>query len=201
MERRKFVKVLGLSAFAISATGFKLIDVDGLLSTDCATSTDMLGPYFRRGAPQRNDITYEGNTSEIPLKVIGQVFGADCKTPLKNVEIDIWHCDHKKHYDMESDAYRCRGKIRTNENGEYWFKTFVPPTYAGRPKHIHYLIEDVEGYTTLITQLYFQGDKKIKRNNWVKYLWDNKRILEIYKNEEELSEVRLDVYLTPTNKG
>ncbi len=197
MQRRTFVKVIGLSAFAISSTGFKLIEENGLIKTDCATSTDMLGPFFRKNAPRRHDLTYAGNDKEIPLKVIGQVFGADCKTPLKNVEIDVWHCDHKQHYDMESDEYRCRGKIMTNENGEYWFKTFVPPPYAGRPKHIHYLIHEFDGYQELATQLYFKGDKKIKPNNWIKYRWDEKRILEIYKNAEDLSEVKLDLYLTP----
>jgi len=197
MERRKFAKVIGLSGFAISTTGFKLVENNGLITTDCSTSRDMLGPFFRKGAPKRNDLTYEGNSSEMPLKVIGQVFGKDCNTPLKNIEIDLWHCDHKKHYDMESDEFRCRGKIVTNENGEYWFKTFVPPPYQGRPKHIHYLIDNVDGYQKLITQLYFKGDKKIKKNNWVKYRWDERRIIEIYKNDENLSEVKLDLYLTP----
>lgn len=197
MQRRNFIKVLGISAFAVSSSGFRLIEKDGIVSTDCATSRDMLGPFFRKNAPLRNDLTYAGNKSEIPIKVVGKVFGADCKTPLSNVEIDIWHCDHRKNYDMDSEEYRCRGKIFTNDEGEYWYKTFVPPPYGGRPKHIHYLIQEVEGYQKLSTQLYFKGDKRIKKNNWVKYKWDEKRILEIYKNENDMSEVSLDLFLTP----
>lgn len=196
MERRNFIKVVGLSAFAVSATGFKLTKQEGRFTSDCATSRDMIGPFFRQDAPWRNDLTYLGNKKEIPLKVVGQVVGADCQTPLKNIAIDIWHCDHKKEYDMNSADFKCRGKIRTNENGEYWFKTFVPPPYGGRPKHIHYLIKDIEGYQELATQLYFKGDDKIKRNNWIKYPWDERRILDIYKNEENLSEVKLDLFLT-----
>ena len=191
------MKVAGISAFAISATGFKLIESDGKITTDCATSTDMLGPFFREGAPIRHDISYEGNKNEVPIKVIGQVFGSDCNTPLKNVEIDVWHCDHRQDYDMESKDFRCRGKITTNENGEYWFKTFMPPPYGGRPKHIHYLIHEMETYQELVTQLYFKGDKRIKPNNWIKYPWDEKRIIDIYKNENEMAEVRLDLYLKP----
>ncbi len=196
MQRRKLVKVLGISAFAVSASGFTLITKDGNITTTCTTSQDMLGPFFKEGAPFRNDLRYDGNTSEIPLKVIGQLFGGDCKTPLSNVVIDIWHCDHKKHYDMESDEYRCRGKITTDAQGFYSFVTFVPPPYGGRPKHIHYLIKDIEGYEELATQLYFKGDKRIKKNNWVKYPWDEKRILEVYKNENDMSEVKLDLYLS-----
>jgi len=197
MQRRDFIKIIGLSAFTVSTTGFKLIEKNGIITTDCATSRDMLGPFFRKNAPRRNDLTYQGNKSEIPIKVVGQVFSTDCKTPLSDIKIDIWHCDHRKKYDMDSEEFRCRGKVFTNENGEYWFKTFVPPPYKGRPKHIHYLIDKVEGYEKLITQLYFKGDKRIKKNNWVKYPWDEKRILEVYKNDENLFEVRLDLYLTP----
>jgi len=195
MERRKFIKVAGMSAVVISATGFKLIEKDGVITTNCATNRDMLGPFFRENAPIRNDLTYPDNQSEIELKVIGQVFGVDCKTPLRNVEIDIWHCDHRKKYDMESEEYKCRGKFYTNENGEYWYKTFVPPPYQGRPKHIHYLIKETNDHQELVTQLYFKGDKKIKRNNWVKYRWDDKRILDIYQNSEGIAEMKLDLYL------
>lgn len=195
MDRRIFVKVLGLSAFAISTSGFKLIEENGVISTNCATSRDMIGPFFRKNAPKRNDLTYPENPSEIPVKVIGRVFGADCKTPLSNIEIDVWHCDHKKKYDMDSDEFKCRGKLFTNENGEYFFETFIPPPYQGRPKHIHYLIHGTETYQQLATQLYFKGDKKIKPNNWVKYPWDEKRILDIYKNDTGMAEVKLDLFL------
>lgn len=186
---------MGLSAFSISFTGFKLIKEKGNITTDCTSSSDMLGPYFRQNAPKRNILTYSKNQSEIELKVICQIFGPDCKTPLDNIEIDIWHCNSKRHYDMETEKYECRGKIFTNRNGEYWFKTCVPPPYQGRPKHIHYLIHESETHQELVTQLYFKGDKKIKRNNWVKYPWDEKRILDIYQNSEGVAEIKLDLFL------
>ena len=195
MERRKFLKVAGLSAFAVSTNGFHLLENNGVFTTDCATSKDMLGPFFRKNAPKRNDLTYPGNKTEIELKVKGQVFGTDCKTPLSNLEIDIWHCDHKKNYDMDSEEYRCRAKLFSNDQGEYWFKTFVPPPYGGRPKHIHYLIHESDLHQNLATQLYFKGDQRIKKNNWVKYPWDQRRILEIYQNSEGIAEVQLDLYL------
>lgn len=195
MHRRKFTKVLGISAFVVSATGFKLIEENGTFTTNCVTSRDILGPFFRPDTPLRTDLTYPENKTDMPVIVIGQVFGADCKTPLKNIELDVWHCDHNKKYDMKSDAFRCRGKMRTDENGTYRFKTFVPPPYGSRPKHIHYLIHEVDGYKELVTQLYFKGDSNIKKDNWIKYPWDERRILDIYKNGDGLSEVKLDLYL------
>jgi len=198
LKRKEFVKVIGLCAFGGIATGFKLTELDGTIYGDCATSSDLLGPFFRKNAPLRNDLTYPGNTTEIPIKVIGKVYGADCKTPLPNIAIDIWHCDHEKNYDMKSDEYRCRGKIFTDDQGEYWFETFVPPHYGSRPKHIHYLVDNNQGYQSLATQLYFKGDSKIKNNNWLGYPRDDRRILEIYENGKGLSEVNLDLYLTPS---
>lgn len=174
-----------------------MLDNDGHFTTDCATSTDILGPYFRKNAPRRHHITLELDHQEIPIKVVGQILGADCKTPISGAEVNVWHCDNKGKYDMTSKAYKCRGRIITNENGEYWYKTFVPPPYGKRPKHIHYLIDKAPGYERLVTQLYFKGDDRIKSNNWIKYEWDERRILDIYKNEEDMTEVRLDLYLTP----
>lgn len=57
------------------------------------------------------------------------------------------------------------------------------------------LIHEVEVYKELATQLYFKGDNRIKKGNWVKYPWDERRILDIYKNEEGMSEISLDLYL------
>lgn len=196
MDRKRFVEVAGLSAFAISTSGFTFLQNDGTTIGDCATTNDYLGPYYREKSPFRNDLSYPGIEDEIPLKVIGQLFGADCKTPVTNALIDAWHCDHKRNYDMKTQDFRCRGRFYTNDNGEYWFKTFVPPPYAGRPKHIHFLIEGIKDHKALITQLYFKGDKRIKANKTIKGPRDEKRILETYKNEEGISEVKLDLYLT-----
>lgn len=58
------------------------------------------------------------------------------------------------------------------------------------------MIHTSEGHQELVTQLYFKGDDRIKSDNWIQYPWDEKRILDIYKNEEEMAEVKLDLYLT-----
>lgn len=196
MKRRQFVKVGGILAYAMSTSGFTLINSEGTIVGDCPTTTDMLGPFFRKNAPFRNDLRMTSDTDEVSINVIGQVFSSDCKTPIPNALIDIWHCDEKKKYDMESKDFKCRGRFYTDENGAYNFQTFIPPPYGGRPKHIHYLVHAIDGHQELVTQLYFKGDKRIKPNNWIKYKWDDRRILEIYKNEKHDLEVQLNLYLT-----
>ena len=196
MKRRQFVKIGGILAYAMSTSGFTILQDDGSTIGDCATTTDLLGPFFREDAPFRTDLRHPSKGQEQSINVIGQVFLSDCKTPAANALIDIWHCDEDQEYDMKSDAFKCRGRFYTDEEGKYEFQTVVPPPYGGRPKHIHYLVDQVEGHQQLITQLYFKGDKLIKPGNWIKYPWDDKRILDIYQNENQMMEVSLNLYLT-----
>lgn len=195
MKRREFVKVGGIIAYAMSTSGFTLLNKEGTTIGNCATTTDMLGPFFREDAPFRKDLRSKNNTEEVSINVIGTLYGSDCQTPIANALIDVWHCDERKKYDMESPDFKCRGRFYTDDKGAYDFQTFIPPPYGGRPKHIHYLVHQIEGHQELVTQLYFKGDKRIKPNNWVKYEWDEKRILDIYKNDEQNLEVKLDLYL------
>jgi Protocatechuate 3,4-dioxygenase beta subunit len=197
MQRRQFIKYTGFTALAISASGFTSLQQDGQTIGNCPTTTDLLGPYYRQDAPFRNIISQQENSGQVKLNVVGTLYGKDCTTPLPKVLIDIWHCDHRQKYDMESEDYKCRGRFYTDENGQYTFQTFIPPPYGQRPKHIHYLVNKIEGYQELVTQLYFKGDKRIQENNWVLYPWDENRILDIYKNEEGIAEVSLDLFLSP----
>lgn len=196
MKRRQFVKVGGILAYTMSTSGFTNLLADGTTIGNCPTTTDLLGPFFREEAPFRTDLRSQETKTEVSINVKGKLFGSDCKTPVSNALIDIWHCDENKNYDMESDSFSCRGRFYTDANGAYQFQTFIPPPYGGRPKHIHYMVHEVENHQKLITQLYFKGDKRIKPNNWVKYEWDEKRILDIYKNENQMLEVELDLFLT-----
>lgn len=196
MQRRNFIKVGGILAYAMSTSGFTLLRSDGTTIGNCATTTDMLGPFFRENAPFRNDLRLGNNDKEVSINVIGKVYGADCKTPIPNALIDIWHCDEEQEYDMKSADFKCRGRFYSDENGAYQFQTFIPPPYGGRPKHIHYMVHEKDGHQKLITQLYFKGDKRIKTNNWIKYKWDERRILDIYKNDGQELEVQLDLYLS-----
>ena len=124
----------------------------------CKTARDMEGPFYKDNAPFRNIIKAEG----IPLTVSGTVIKADdCKTPIANAVIDIWHCNNAGDYDMQ--GYNCRAQLRTDKNGAYSFSTIVPPPYGGRPRHIHFKIR-AEGFSELTTQMYFEGDRNIQND-------------------------------------
>lgn len=61
-------------------------------------------------------------------------------------------------------SFQYWGKARTNEKGEYLFKTIVPGFYPAnlkdgwyRPPHIHFMVT-ATGYPQLVTQMYFKGE-------------------------------------------
>lgn len=56
-----------------------------------------------------------------------------------------------------SDTLWYRGKMTTNQNGEYSYRGTFPAVYEARPiRHIHYKITDNNRGVELVTQLYFK---------------------------------------------
>ncbi|KAF5872999.1 putative catechol dioxygenase protein [Botrytis fragariae] len=99
-------------------------------------------------------------------------------TPISDVKIDIWETDSTGHYDVQHDIRdgpdgRC--VMKSDSNGEFWFKAIVPVPYAiphdgpvgqllkllkrhpWRPAHMHFMFEK-PGWDHLITALYLRGD-------------------------------------------
>ena len=121
------------------------------------------GPFYTANAP--NIINNQlANLNELGTRIIisGQVFNLECTEVIPNTEIDIWHANDAGFYD--NTGYNLRGKTTSNSQGFYIFETIKPGLYLNgsnyRPSHIHFKITP-PGFSTLITQLYFQGDPYI----------------------------------------
>lgn len=133
-----------------------------------ATEDNILGPFYRPGAPYRAKITPPREPGEV-LVVHGRVWGLDTRKPLAGVVIDIWQANASGRYDNDDPAqppakgvYRNRARLITDEAGHYEYETILPGQYrigrdTWRPRHIHYFVRH-PGYRELITQLYFRGD-------------------------------------------
>ncbi len=133
------------------------------------TEDNILGPYYRGGAPYRAKVT-PPNARGTTLLIRGRVWGLDTKRPLPGATLDIWQADASGRYDNDDSdnppkkgVYLCRSRVLTDEQGGYEYETVHPGRYrigpeVWRPAHIHYLIAH-SGYRTLITQLYFEGDR------------------------------------------
>jgi catechol 1,2-dioxygenase len=160
MQRRKFINTTALCAVAISATGFIRFDGKRYVG-DCATTSDILGPFYRPGSPVRTNMVPPGASGDL-IELNGVVYHKDCITPYKNAKVELWHCSSEGVYDNESPDFLYRSTALTDADGRYSFNTILPIPYdigggMFRPAHFHMMIS-AAGYVPLVTQLYFTGD-------------------------------------------
>jgi protocatechuate 3,4-dioxygenase beta subunit len=166
MRRRAFIKNSAFCAVAVSASG--LIHFNGrFYEGDCATTSDILGPFYRPNSPERNNLVIANQPGD-KLVLRGIIRHADCKTPYQSAKIELWHCSSEGVYDNESDAFLYRGTTYCDDNGKYEFTTQLPVPYSVgpteiRPAHFHLMIS-ASGYQNLVTQLYFKGDPYLDKD-------------------------------------
>ena len=200
MQRRTFIKNSSLTVISISAFG--ALNWNGKsFEGDNETTTDILGPFYRPGAPLRSNLRLPGS-SGAPIVLKGIIFKEDGKTPVNNAFVEIWHCDEHEVYDNASDDYNYRGAQKTKADGKYAFKSILPVPYKAdpnseaswRPAHIHMRVS-VPGQQDLITQLYFKGGKYVETDTWASAPQAVNRILDVSKNASGESEIVFNVIM------
>jgi protocatechuate 3,4-dioxygenase beta subunit len=203
LNRRNLLKRLGTGTI-IGATAIK-----ALASDTCnflTTPEQPLGPFYPNTLPldTNADLTKISGRS---IKALGEVIivkgivqDENCK-PIKGAIVEIWQACKSGKYNHASDTsgnsldpnFQYYGTVKTNNKGEYLFKTILPGAYDAnatwtRPPHIHYKVS-LRGYEELVTQLYFKGDK----------LNENDRILQGL-NRDEKDEVIIEFKKGDTSK-
>jgi hydroxyquinol 1,2-dioxygenase len=139
----------------------------------------VLGPFYWEGAPDlpRGSNLAEGVKGE-PAFYSGRVLSA-AGTPLENALLDIWSGDGEGNYDMQipgETGMKARGRIRTDGEGRYWFRSIRPTYYPVptdgpvgrmlrkmgrhpyRPGHIH-MIVSAPGHQPVTTHLFVAGSE------------------------------------------
>ena len=197
MQRRRFIKDTAFAAMAVSAAGFIRFNGNNY-EGDCETTTDILGPFYRPDAPVRSDMRIKNDKGQLVI-LSGQVKHKDCKTPLKGACVELWHCSADGVYDNDSPDFKYRAKVYCDDKGSYSFKTVLPVPYdvgnaSIRPAHFHMLIS-AAGYQTLITQLYFNGDKHVEKDPSASSPAAKRRVLDI-KNGGDGKQVLFNVTMT-----
>jgi hydroxyquinol 1,2-dioxygenase len=142
-----------------------------------ATSTSLLGPFFREDAPQLalgKQISNADKSEEILLW--GAVRSAAGKA-VANAKLMVWQTSSAGVYDLQEgdgSAIDYRGTFHSDSEGKYHLRTVRPLGYfipmdgpvgdlvrgqrrqGCRPAHIHFLIS-APGFRELVTALYFPG--------------------------------------------
>ena len=171
-SRRRFLKNVSLVSFSVAALPVGVVGAvsipegEGEQPLVCdKTTLDYYGegPFYTANPPViQNGLLAQPGEPGDRMVISGRVMNLDCTEAIANAEIDIWHADHSGAYD--NNGYNLRGKTYSNAQGFYSFETIRPGKYLNgsqyRPSHIHFKIS-AAGFTTLTTQLYFQGDTSI----------------------------------------
>lgn len=197
MERRNFIYQSSLIAMSMGVFGKIKWDGQAWVGGD-PTTTDILGPFYRPGAPVRTELVQAGTKGQL-LHFMGTVFAKDGKTPVKNSLVEIWHCNEEGIYDNTSDEYVYRAAFKTGADGKYQFKTILPVPYnvggdVVRPAHIHMRVSGNSGQD-LVTQVYFKGDEYLAKDESAGDPRSLNRILESSTNAKNEKVVRFDIVL------
>lgn len=139
-----------------------------------SVESTVMGPFYWMDAPDLplgSDLSV-GVKGE-PTFYSGRVLSVDGQ-PLANALLDIWSGDGEGNYDMQIPGemeMKARGRIRTDAEGRYWFRSIKPTFYPVptdgpvgvmlrkmgrhpfRPGHIH-MIVSAEGYAPVTTHLF-----------------------------------------------
>ena len=188
MKRRQALKSF------ISASILPFLPFRQLFAADeCITTDDILGPYFSEGAPNISNIAPA--IAEVPrLYITGTVYAKDCVTPIPNALIDVWQANNDGAY--EDIDYR--GKIYTDEAGNYAFESIQPGKYLNgstyRPSHIHYKVVYANN-PVFVTQLYFEGDTSIDIDPWASNPSAVDRIIPLTTDDNSNLNGVFDIYL------
>jgi len=144
-----------------------------------SAESTVLGPFYWEGAPDlpRGSNLAEGVKGE-PTFYSGRVLSADGR-PLANALLDIWSGNGDGYYDMqlpEESGMKARGRIRTDAEGRYWFRSIRPTFYPvptdgpvgvmlrkmgrhpNRPGHIHMIVSAL-GHRPVTTHLFVAGSQ------------------------------------------
>tara|TARA_B100001059_G_scaffold157772_1_gene157411 strand:- start:11736 stop:12611 length:876 start_codon:yes stop_codon:yes gene_type:complete len=188
MKRRQALKSF-ITASILPFVPFKQLFAE----VECISTSDILGPYFIEGAPNISNIAPA--VADVPrLYITGTVYAKDCVTPLSNALIDVWQANNDGSY--EDIDYR--GKIYTDEAGNYAFESIQPGKYLNgsyyRPSHIHYKVV-YKNNPEFVTQLYFEGDTTIDIDPWASDPSAVDRIIPLSTDDNSNLNGVFDIYL------
>lgn len=144
---------------------------------DQPTATAILGPFWRKDAPQRKmgDTIVFGIEDGDNTLMSGQVTDFATGKPVEGAVLDVWHTAPNGLYEQQDPGqqdYNLRGRFTTGSDGQYHFYCLRPTSYpipfdgpSGkllnlldrhpmRPAHIHFIVSSLMLRRALIDATY-----------------------------------------------
>jgi protocatechuate 3,4-dioxygenase beta subunit len=132
------------------------------------------GPFYPVAIPEDadNDLVKvagkSGDAKGTIAYVAGRVLDRNGR-PIPGATVEIWQCDHQGRYMHPGDSgprdesFQGFGRMATDGNGGYRFRTIRPVPYTGRTPHIHFAVL-APGRKRLVTQMYVAGEAQNERD-------------------------------------
>jgi protocatechuate 3,4-dioxygenase beta subunit len=141
-----------------------------------ATPAQTEGPFYPVAFPSDSDndlVQVRGQAAHAMgtiLHLQGRVLDASGK-PLSGAMVEIWQSDAQGLYDhpgqpgreRRDSAFQGYGRMLTDAQSAYGFRTLKPVAYPGRTPHIHLKVATADG-RRLTTQFYLAGDPRNDRD-------------------------------------
>ena len=154
MAENCIVRGLLVAGVSTSSTNLLAMWEEGQAKSLKPTPTEVLGPFFKKGAPNAANLRIAGDPG-FPLRVAGKVYNVKGEK-VPGAVVEMWQADAQGSYDVK--GFRYRTKLQVEAGSEYAVETVMPGHYNDRPaQHIHYLIT-APGHRPLVTQIYFAPD-------------------------------------------
>jgi catechol 1,2-dioxygenase len=174
-----------LVAGALGVSNLVCLLNNGLKGTR-PTQANNLGPFFREGAPHRDNgaSLLISPTPGPALEFKGWVRDLDGR-PVAGAVVDVWHSSPVGLYENQDRAQaemNLRGRFTTDADGAFRFHSVKPAGYPVpidgpngrllgaqkrhnfRPAHLHFLI-DKPGYKTIASQVYDPQDPHLETDS------------------------------------
>jgi protocatechuate 3,4-dioxygenase, beta subunit len=202
--RRQALALAALGCGSLIAPQSVLAALNAAVKTPSMTD----GPFYPEAKDlpldQDNDLTTfagkSGVASGVLLDFAGRVMN-DQGRVMKNAMVEIWQCNAFGRYHHSSDnnrapldpAFQGFGKVVTDSEGRYRFRTIRPVAYSGRVPHIHVKVKS-RSFGELTSQIFIEGESGNDRDFVLRSIRDEatrKRVMMTLKPAAPESGVKL----------
>ncbi len=173
--------IAGAALFALTSCAGPVQAQTGLTPTPAQPE----GPFYPRPVPAETDadLTHiagaTGPARGIPLLVTGRVLRPD-GAPVPGAAIEIWQTDSQGIYQHPNEprvaqrdtGFQGYGRVVTDAEGRYSFRTVRPIPYDRRTAHIHLRAHPPGGGAALTTQIYFPDEPENARDGLLNRVQD-----------------------------
>lgn len=156
LDRRAFLRHATSTALTLPLIGLGVVEL-----TSCASA--ITGTALYPGGGWSTTICPANERGE-PLIISGTIYAPDGKTPMEGILLSVYQTDASGVYSTKGGEdqrnTRINGRMRSNAQGKYEFRTIKPGSYPGsrNPAHIHAYVAGVGYPEYWIDEYHFDDD-------------------------------------------